>query len=539
LIDQQTPEPVADGACRSSPRADRVGGHPVRSDPVIRGVLAATVPVALGLAVDVLHPLLAVAATWVLSALLCFAASGCAGSAARRLAGQPSRRFWLVMCVALGLLGVGNASQTAAAVADPDGAAPVTYTPVLAVCVGLALCAIMITMITYPVPFETRLSRGRYWLDLGTVMVVAVTFGVFFADTGAGVSTDLAAGVLRLVTGPVMQVLTVFGVAKLLLGPSPPFTRTAGVLGALGPATSAIGTSLAPVLRAPGRHHWFLLLELVTNVFILACARAQQLGVRSTGFQEQRPRHPYSLLPYLAVLAVYGLLAVALSPERLAARQWMVVAAAAVGTALVMLRQLAAFADNARLLLERERLVGQLEFHAFHDGLTGLANRALFFTRLQEEIARCERHPATLAVLLVDLDDFKPINDRYGHDAGDAVLVACARRMIERTRAVDLVARLGGDEFAIILTGTSAEAVDGVVRRIIDGIAEPVPFAGHELRVSCSVGGTLHLGHLIDPNDLLTAADEAMYRIKRGRKGGYALGHAGGDLPDIPTAADR
>jgi diguanylate cyclase (GGDEF)-like protein len=497
-------------------------------------VVVAAAPVALGLAADAFDPLVAVLAARLMSALLCFGGSWFAGSVARQLAGHPARRFWLVLCAAFGLLGVGNTGQTLAAAADPVGPDTVTYTPMLAVCVGLALCAIIVTMITYPLPFDTRLSRSRYWLDLSTVMVVAVTFGVFFsANTVSGVvSGNFAAGVLRLVTGPVIQVLTVFGVAKLLLGPNPPFTRAAGVLGAMGPAISAVGTGLAPVLRAPERHHWFLLLELLTNVLVLACARAQRIGVRLNIFQPHRPRRPYSLLPYLAILAAYGLLALALSPEALTPRQWLVVVAAAVGTALVVARQLAALTDNQRLLLERSRLVDQLEYHAFHDGLTGLANRAPFFTRLQDEMARCDRRGTTLAVLVVDLDDFKPINDQHGHDAGDAVLVACAGRMTERTRTVDLVARLGGDEFAIILTDTSADAVKAIVQRIIEGIAEPIPFAGHQLRVGCSIGVTLHSGapgpatgpldRPVDPNDLLTAADEAMYRIKKRSKGGYA-----------------
>jgi diguanylate cyclase (GGDEF)-like protein len=110
--------------------------------------------------------------------------------------------------------------------------------------------------------------------------------------------------------------------------------------------------------------------------------------------------------------------------------------------------------------------------------------------------------------------------------------------MTERARTVDLVARLGGDEFAIILTDTSAADVDAIVRRFGEGIAEPIPFGGHQLQVGCSIGASLHPNpaapaaadgltpppdRCVDPNDLLAAADEAMYQIKRRNKGGYAI----------------
>lgn len=173
-----------------------------------------------------------------------------------------------------------------------------------------------------------------------------------------------------------------------------------------------------------------------------------------------------------------------------------------------------------RYAVERDRAQREALFHALHDDLTGLPNRALFLDRLSQAIARRSRDRAHgFTVLFVDLDGFKPINDRHGHAAGDAVLVEVAGRLRELLRGSDSIARFGGDEFTLILDGCSSTAETlPVIERINDSIARPIEFQGRELRIGASIG--VHIARDCDrrPEDLLREADTAMYRVKNARQ---------------------
>ena len=159
------------------------------------------------------------------------------------------------------------------------------------------------------------------------------------------------------------------------------------------------------------------------------------------------------------------------------------------------------------------RRQARLQRLAFKDALTGLANRALLHDRIKQAIATARRKAGSFAVLLVDLDRFKPINDIYGHATGDLVLRKTARRLQAATRAVDTVARLGGDEFVILLGGASGrDEARLVVERIIQAITAPL--AVHELRLGVSVGIALYPDDGSDAEQLLARADGAMYDAK-------------------------
>jgi diguanylate cyclase (GGDEF)-like protein len=152
---------------------------------------------------------------------------------------------------------------------------------------------------------------------------------------------------------------------------------------------------------------------------------------------------------------------------------------------------------------------------ALHDPLTGLANRALFRDRLAQALGRAQRDRTLAALLLIDLDGFKAVNDTHGHAAGDAVLLALARRMVARRRAVDTVARLGGDEFAVVLAGVRDRA--DAARLAAETLAtcqHPVPFEGHLLHPRLSVGMALYPQDGAGERDLLRRADRAMYDAK-------------------------
>jgi diguanylate cyclase (GGDEF)-like protein/PAS domain S-box-containing protein len=181
---------------------------------------------------------------------------------------------------------------------------------------------------------------------------------------------------------------------------------------------------------------------------------------------------------------------------------------------------------NARDVSERVRLEEQLTDQAFHDGLTGLANRALFRDRLDQALARSERSRETLAVLLVDLDGFKQVNDSLGHDAGDQLLQQVAQRFRQATRPADTLARFGGDEFALLLEGADEDRAVAVADRLLERVAKPVSIAGRELAVGTSVGIVLHPGGAGDGDELIRQADVAMYAAKEAGRGRHEVFHA-------------
>ena len=178
---------------------------------------------------------------------------------------------------------------------------------------------------------------------------------------------------------------------------------------------------------------------------------------------------------------------------------------------------------NARDITERVRLEEQLTQQAFYDGLTLLPNRALFRDRLQQALAQSTRTNNPLAVLLVDLDGFKQVNDSLGHDAGDQLLQAVAERFSETSRPSDTLARLGGDEFALLIDGAHETHAVGVARRFLVSLEEPIWVAGRELVVGGSIGIALHAGGAGEGEELLRHADVAMYAAKEAGRGRFEV----------------
>ena len=171
---------------------------------------------------------------------------------------------------------------------------------------------------------------------------------------------------------------------------------------------------------------------------------------------------------------------------------------------------------NTRDVSERKRLEEQLTHQAFHDPLTGLANRALFRDRVSHALALAQRRGHPITVLFLDLDDFKTVNDSLGHAEGDRLLIAAAERFLSCARSTDTVARLGGDEFAILIEG--AEGREGLLDRLTAAMVHTFSLSGNQLRVTASIGvATAAGGESAD--DLLRNADVAMYEAKRHGKG--------------------
>ncbi|MEA2253150.1 MAG: hypothetical protein QOG70_3392 [Solirubrobacteraceae bacterium] len=180
---------------------------------------------------------------------------------------------------------------------------------------------------------------------------------------------------------------------------------------------------------------------------------------------------------------------------------------------------------NGRDVSERRAFEEQLAHQAFHDPVTNLANRAFFAERVRHAVARGLREKNALAVIFLDLDDFKTINDSLGHAAGDQVLGEVAKRLSASIRSSDTAARFGGDEFAVLL-----EDVDGpdqaaeAAERILESLIDPLHVEGKEIVVRCSLGlSMLEPGETADAEELIRNADAAMYIAKRDGKGGYRL----------------
>ena len=181
---------------------------------------------------------------------------------------------------------------------------------------------------------------------------------------------------------------------------------------------------------------------------------------------------------------------------------------------------------NARDVSERRALLDQLAHQAFHDPLTGLANRALFRDRVMHAITLARRQGRSVTVLYLDLDDFKQVNDSFGHAEGDHLLALIAARLGACARSTDTVARLGGDEFAVLVEDAeSADSAERLVERIRDQMSYPFTLAHGDLSITASIGSASTATEGMD--ELLRYADVAMYAAKRSGRGLHRAFEAG------------
>ena len=180
------------------------------------------------------------------------------------------------------------------------------------------------------------------------------------------------------------------------------------------------------------------------------------------------------------------------------------------------------FLGVMRDITDRKRQLEQIEFLAHHDALTSLPNRHLFDDRLQQALIVNARRKSRMALMFIDLDKFKSINDTLGHEAGDIVLKAVAARLLERVRASDTVARVGGDEFVVILDDVGADDnAAQIAQGIIDVLTEPVQAGGEECTVGASIGISMFPEDADTASGLLACADETMYRVKAAGRNNY------------------
>ncbi|MFC4072251.1 diguanylate cyclase domain-containing protein [Actinoplanes subglobosus] len=467
----------------------------------------------------------------------------------------PERRFWKVFVVAGTMFSIADWIQVATTLADPNSITALTGTGIArTVALGCGGAAVIGVMATFPLPHRSARERLCYHLDLATVVTAVGSFGLYWAVTGS-----FAAGhVVGVAAGPVVAMLVAFAVGRVYLSGATPFRWHIGVMGPAAAALEALARALGPEMARTGRPGPVFALSLGCHALLLISAWLQHRRYLSGQAAPTAPRRrPYSLMPYLALAGIYLLLITTLLVGGLDLRAWIAQVGAVLCTGIVVARQLTAFIDNAQLLAERDSLTQRLHAMAFTDSLTGLANRARFLDRVGETLAG--GGPA--GVLLIDLDDFKPVNDLHGHAAGDAVLMEAASRLEACVGPAGLVARLGGDEFAVLLDRPPPDGFTGVAQRIVTTLGAPCRLpGGGTATVRASVGlaiaeaahlpnGASHLPNgashlpgdaahsfdaashlpggaarsLNDASLLLKRADQAMYQAKNRGKGAFAV----------------
>ncbi len=172
-------------------------------------------------------------------------------------------------------------------------------------------------------------------------------------------------------------------------------------------------------------------------------------------------------------------------------------------------------------ITERKRREEEVRELAHHDALTGLPNRRLLDDRIAQAFASARRSGEHVAFMLLDLDRFKPINDTYGHEAGDGVLKAVATRLKTCVRGSDTVARVGGDEFVVMLPMRGGQDAVRVAETILATLGEPIAFGGNQFQVGVSIGISVFPEDATDKDELLKFADRAMYHVKAAGRNSY------------------
>ena len=238
------------------------------------------------------------------------------------------------------------------------------------------------------------------------------------------------------------------------------------------------------------------------------------------------PVHVYEAAPVEAVLEVYTDITELVA--RMERSQWTILAAVLGGMAAVYLAMQLMLARYHRLLREQERERAaqeeRIRYQAYHDSLTGLPNRASFAEHLDEAMRRAKRAGWPLALLFLDLDNFKRVNDSLGHDAGDRLLRVAAERIRRAVREADMLFRMGGDEFTVLLEDVRGpEEAAMVSSRVLEAMAEPLQLQHHEISVTASIGIALYPRDDVVAERLLKSADTAMYRAKELGRNRYAF----------------
>jgi diguanylate cyclase (GGDEF)-like protein len=425
-----------------------------------------------------------------------------------------ARRFWRGLFVAFTLLFVGYSWLAVDFLAHYRAVAmrsmPIGAAAIVAVGFGAAIWSVARVPIG-----ATAADRWRIVLDRTIGFLGCATVLWHFGLAPMLTASEPWSGQATLLVG-LAFLLAIGGITKVSYVRNGPVDRLAiRLIAACG--LNAAGVAICAVyLGYAGSVPAQAVVMPIVPVLATLAVRAQWR--RSLGAPPESGLRASALLPYLAVAAVdIPLIAVASGALHWSGR--LVVYTAVLVTSLVTVRQYIAFRDNARLLRDKRIQEHRLQHEVTHDGLTRLANRALFRERLSAVIDG----GGPVTILLIDLDDFKTVNDSLGHDVGDRLLVSVAAVLRAEAGATGLPVRLGGDEFAVLLTGPAAvpensAAPEELAQRILDALSQPI--SEHGLLVQASIGiAAAAPGATLDT--LLRDADVAMYAAKQRGKAGF------------------
>ncbi len=440
------------------------------------------------------------------------AAAGAAWVASRRCVDQPRlRSAWRLMALAAALYLAGDVVWTIYEVA---GTAP--YPSAADVLYLLFYPVMLWALLRFPAARINAGDRVRLGLDLavvaigGSVVVVDVLLGPTVVQSGPDVLQTAIS-----VAYPVGDMVLLVGLGTVILRRPPASSTSALRFIAAGLMFFIVGDLAYGYITLHSTYEgggpvdslWMLSLAL----FAVAGA-AQTAPVSTAQLTPEFARRRASWAPYVAVAVGFGLLVFDQRNASLLPHASLVIAAVLLAT-LVSIRQFLAQKD----LVQTQ---GQLSYQSLHDTLTGLPNRALVIDRAEQMLARARRSDVGIAVLYVDVDGFKDVNDSLGHAAGDELLRVVARRLSEVVREADTVGRLGGDEFVVLLENLVSEsAAELVAERICEVLRQPSELLGSESRalsVTASVG--IALGQRASATELLRDADFALYEAKRAGK---------------------
>jgi diguanylate cyclase (GGDEF)-like protein len=427
---------------------------------------------------------------------------------------RASKRFWLIMSWGMFICTAGMVLDIAAVAAGGHLPGLSLTEPGSTLLYPFAGVVWLVALGVFPTAIRGGTERLKITLDVAVVLLGSATFlwyGVvsrrWMPSFGwLALSTELILPALTLVAG--------FVILRIAMAGANVICRTAMVC-------FVFAASMAVIPIVLGMHAGtdygrlgttIPVLGLTASVFGVVAQRVAGPGrpaAPRTGW-----RRPFSVLPYSAVIATLALLGV--TTASLGWRDRVVVAGVLALCTVVMGRQLTSLSENSRLLSANLELSARLAHQAYHDHLTGLANRALFTERVADALARARVDGGAVAVLFVDLDDFKIINDSLGHQAGDEVLVAVTDRIRTTLRDADVLGRIGGDEFAVLVENHDAESI---ARRLIGSLDDAFVLSGKQIQVKASVGIATAPGGQPDTDELLRNADVAMYAAKNAHKG--------------------
>ncbi|WP_067501828.1 bifunctional diguanylate cyclase/phosphodiesterase [Actinoplanes sp. TFC3] len=416
-----------------------------------------------------------------------------------------ARRFWAKLAGSAFIMTVSYLLMAINAFRHSVGDRPPDMPMAAAVCLGLGFIAILWAIAGVPVHPSGPHARRRMHLDRAIAFLGCATLLWHFGLAPMLTSSE---------PWPV-QTVTLVGFAFVMslicmtkvsyLGDGPVDRTAMRLVAAIGLIAAGVAVLAATYGDAGGVPSQSVVLPLAPVLLVLA-VRAQW------GSAGRRSRQSAVLLPYVAIAAVdLPLIAVAVGglqwPGRVA------IASAVVVSALVTVRQVLAIRDNKRLLADVRATEERLQHEAAHDGLTGLANRARFRLLLHEAL----NAGRGATVLLIDLDDFKTVNDSLGHDVGDHLLVSLAQMLREQAGDDAVPVRIGGDEFALLLAGGTTVG-ETVAQRVLDALQAPI--SEHRLLVQASIGiATAGPGATLD--SVLREADIAMYAAKQRGKAAF------------------